>query len=104
MNGELQNANPTILNASELPTRRRTKRKTAESHGRGDDVTLFKPDREWHSSLGQEDGFFGSEDELDGQDRQVDDDQEAEQEDPIDEQEIFGMFVPSPLWVVICSP
>ncbi|KAF3764377.1 hypothetical protein M406DRAFT_62423 [Cryphonectria parasitica EP155] len=69
MSGELQNANPTIINTSELPTRRRAKRK-ADGRSKGEDVTAFMPDREWDSSFEQED----------------------EEEDPIDEQEIFDLI------------
>lgn len=75
---ELQNANPTILNLSELPTRRRQKL----GHRRpDDDLTTFSPrPPHWEKVLHETYEGFES--------KSVSDSSDAE--DPIDEQEIFG--------------
>ncbi|KAG6368721.1 hypothetical protein INS49_002935 [Diaporthe citri] len=77
---ELQNANPTILNLSELPTRRRQK----QSHRRpDDDLTTFSP-RPPHWEKVLHETFEGFES------KSVSDSSDAE--DPIDEQEIFDLI------------
>lgn len=75
---ELQNANPTILNLSELPTRRRQKQGLRRPD---DDLTTFSP-RPPHWEKLVHKTFEGFES------KSVSDSSDAE--DPIDEQEIFG--------------
>lgn len=75
---ELQNANPTILNLSELPTRRRQKQSQRRPD---DDLTTFSP-RPPHWAKVLHETFEGFES------KSVSDSSDAE--DPIDEQEIFG--------------
>ncbi|KKY37488.1 putative fam96b-like protein [Diaporthe ampelina] len=77
---ELQNANPTILNLSELPTRRRQK----QGHRRpDDDLTTFSPrPPHWEKVLQETYEGFES--------KSVSDSSDAE--DPIDEQEIFDLI------------
>ncbi|KAI7781336.1 fam96b-like protein [Diaporthe eres] len=77
---ELQNANPTILNLSELPTRRRQK----QSHRRpDDDLTTFLPrPPHWEKVLHETFEGFESKSLSDSSDA----------EDPIDEQEIFDLI------------
>lgn len=84
LSGELQNANPTIRNVSELPTRRRAARKAAR-RTKAVDVGPYEADLDWDDSLEHEAIFGGS-----GALAECDD-QGMEEEDPIDEQEIFGM-------------
>lgn len=83
---EMQNVNPTILNAADLPTRQRTK--SAQHPGKnpyGD--TIFSSDLS--QTLLKDpfaiDSYSSSEPESD-----VDDDENV-LEEPIDEQEIFGV-------------
>lgn len=79
---ELQNANPTIINASELPTRRGEKRRKTV-HRTGHDNTTIDSDLHWDAPL-EGHGLFGVL--RDGHEHDDDDGG-----DPIDEQEIFGM-------------
>lgn len=80
MGRELDNANPTIVNVSDLPTRRRDKRNNKVVQLVGDDRVR------WSTSQ----GIFGDEDAEDvGVD--VDSDDGG---DPIDEQEIYGKHIP----------
>lgn len=82
MSMELQNANPTIINASELPTRRGEKRRKT-TYRTGQDITTFDSDLHWDTPL-EGHGLFGISSDGD----EYDDDNAG---DPIDEQEIFGM-------------
>lgn len=84
---ELQNANPTIINLSELPTRRRQRQTQRRP---GDDLVSFSPrPPHWEKLLHETFEGFES--------KSVSDSSDAE--DPIDEQEIFGMcdFSMSPM-------
>lgn len=73
MGRELDNANPTIVNVSDLPTRRRDTRNRLASRSVDDDIR-------WHTSF---DGIFGDSDDTSDADAD-------EAGDPIDEQEIYG--------------
>lgn len=75
---ELQNANPTIINLSELPTRRRQKG-GAQSHSV--ELNVFTP-RAPHWEKPSSDVFGGSESESESDGSYAG--------DPIDEQEIYG--------------
>lgn len=78
---ELQNANPTILNLSELPTRRRQKQSLRRPD---DDLTTFSPrPPHWEKVLHETFEGFESKSLSDSSDA----------EDPIDEQEIFGTYL-----------
>ncbi|KAH8764804.1 hypothetical protein F5883DRAFT_102584 [Diaporthe sp. PMI_573] len=77
---ELQNANPTIINLSELPTRRRQKQSQRRPD---DDLTTFSP-RPPHWEKVLHETFEGFES------KSVSDSSDAE--DPIDEQEIFDLI------------
>lgn len=75
---ELQNANPTIINLSELPTRRRQK---GAAQGHNQELNVFTP-RAPHWDKPSLDVFGGS-----GSDTESDGSYAG---DPIDEQEIYG--------------
>lgn len=75
---ELQNANPTIINLSELPTRRRQRQAQRRPD---DDLVSFSPrPPHWEKLLHETFEGFESKSVSDSSDV----------EDPIDEQEIFG--------------
>lgn len=75
---ELQNANPTIINLSELPTRRR--QKGAAQLG-SDELNAFSPrPPRWDQPSPDVFGGYGTES----------DQSTSDSGDPIDEQEIFG--------------
>lgn len=87
MGRELDNANPTIVNVSDLPTRRREKRNKV--------IRLVGDDgARWSTSH----GIFD-----DTEDHRADGDSD-DGGDPIDEQEIFGkyQFFDSPAWRPWC--
>jgi hypothetical protein len=73
---EVQNSNPTILNAADLPTRSRSTEKKTGDYGLG----IF-------AAVPQPTDFLSSDSEGD----------EDLLEEPIDEQEIYGMKPPTPL-------
>ena len=84
MDGELQNANPTVLNAAELPSRRRNKTVKRGPEYRFDDILSMKNvAKAWRPPKG-----FSP--------WPVDEDDEDDlTEEPIDEQEIYGISL---LW------
>lgn len=82
MGRELDNANPTVVNVSDLPTRRRERRNKV--------VRLVGDDgARWSTSH----GIFGDDEDL------RDEADSDDGGDPIDEQEIFGKL-PFLLWAV----
>lgn len=70
---EVQNSNPTILNAADLPTRSRPTKKST-NHETGIFAAVPNP-ADFLSSDSEDDDLL---------------------EEPIDEQEIFGMHLPNP--------
>jgi len=81
MDGELQNANPTVLTTAELPSRRRNKTARRGPEYRFDDILSLKHVAQaWRPPK----GFCPW---------PADDDDEEDEftEEPIDEQEIYGI-------------
>lgn len=105
---ELQNANPTIINVSDLPTRRRdtrrdTRSKNAPRPGHGQTTADFEAELRWDIPFASGgDTFYKmcgiSKDTAIS--KQVDEIDPEDAGDPIDELEIFGMHpsrLPFPL-------
>lgn len=87
---ELQNANPTIINLSELPTRRRQK---GAPQSYNDELTAFTPRApHWDKHSSDIFGGSGSETESDA----------SYAGDPIDEQEIYGKDAKTFLFRMSC--
>ncbi len=81
---ELQNANPTILSSAQLPSRRKQKQ-AADRRG-----PEFKYDAVLSSTLTG--GLWGLSRTTSSWPSDEEDDDDAFTEEPIDEQEIYGMF------------
>lgn len=85
----MQNSNPTLLSAADLPSR---EKKGAESQARVDSIfttePTFDPFARYQDDDGESSQDGSSQDEL---------------EEPIDEQEIFGMSLYLHLYLVLCS-
>ena len=86
----IENANPTIINADQLPTRR-GKGKTVPKEDQGI-LSLLKPTPNPALQIY-----------LDGEEPLSDVEEELAEE-PIDEQEIYGSPIQSPLALIITTP
>jgi hypothetical protein len=84
----MDNANPTVLNATDLPTRRgregATQKKVAGS--------------EIQELLEMKSRYIFQDSDLSDPGSEVESDEDVTAE-PIDEQEIYGMFLPAPLFL-----
>jgi metal-sulfur cluster biosynthetic enzyme len=98
MASEMQNVNPTILSAADLPTRQRTK--SAEQSGKKNPYgeTIYSSDllRPLAKDPFAIDAYSSSEPDSDADDEDL-------LEEPIDEQEIFGLFSRHPRLVRFSS-
>src|SRR4051794_30793535 len=79
---ELDNANPTILNVSQLPSRRRTRGTARHGPDSKYDHIVF-PKQVWPAISSRAASSWPS-------DEEDDDDDDTPIEEPIDEQEIYG--------------
>lgn len=83
MDRDLDNANPTILNAAQLPTRRKGGAEFKGPESKFSDVINYKPNFLFPPFCAQGAWKFGDADSAEGSDT----------EEPIDELEIYGELV-----------